>query len=339
MGSGKLLALVHSFRRTNTHLALQEEMPGAAAGRSFETDLAERMQQLQLQGGGGSAHLNWLLDACAATLSTHSSLASLIRSSSEDTDHQSLQFPAQRADEMLGLLDVCTSLKQMTDDVDRQLSLLQRALQIAEQALRAPQTSVAKLQGAAHRLRACLNGIQVHKDSKQSRSVPDAHAALLLTTKRLQGALFGSDPLNQALDGTLLISLLVLASAVASFVAPSKCGATRSVCKLIARYASKGGKNNAPATWVYPLRQLQHDLQQEEMSAVFLELQSLHASVPSLLGAITAVSPDTNFDVVRRSIHSLRKRSEEAQACISTLRSHLTSVFQTLLALRLALLH
>ncbi|MCO5604987.1 hypothetical protein L7F22_059162 [Adiantum nelumboides] len=177
------------------------------------------------------------------------------------------------------------------------------------------------------------SSVQQHKE--------EAHAALLLAAKNVQAAPRGSDPASQALDGTLLITLLTLASALSSFIAPTKCGAIRSACKLLVRYCSKSSSSSrAAATWVVPLRQLQRDLRQEEMGTVFVELQALHASVVSLLAALNDMSTlqDINVEVVRQGVESLRKRAQEAAACLTTLRSHLASLFQALLTLRLALL-
>ncbi|MCO5604985.1 hypothetical protein L7F22_059160 [Adiantum nelumboides] len=365
MGSGSRLALLvqNSFRRisrtsypSHHDQAQQNKLLSSADGAEyslFEADLATRVQQLQLHSGGtsGTAHLNWLLDAFSSTLATHASLPPLLlpcpssSQHSDASDHAPTSqyvIAAQRADETLSLLDACASLKCTADDADRQLGRLQQTLQSAEQALRAPHVSRAQVQTAAHRLRAaacrldvaCMgSSVQQHKE--------EAHAALLLAAKNVQAAPRGSDPANQALDGTLLITLLTLASALSSFTAPTKCGAIRSACKLLVRYCRKSSSSSrAAATWVAPLRQLRRDLRQEEMGTVFVELQALHASVVSLLAALDmSTLQDINVEVVRQGVESLRKRAQEAAGCLATLRSHLASLLQALLMLRLALLH
>ncbi|MCO5612235.1 hypothetical protein L7F22_066499 [Adiantum nelumboides] len=365
MGSGSRLALLvqNSFRRISStsypHQAQQNKLLSSADHGAeynlFEADLATRVQQLQLHSGGtsGSAHLNWLLDAFSSTLATYASLPPLLLScpsSSQDSDasghapnYSQYVIAAQRADETLSLLDACASLKHTADDADRQLGRLQQTLQSAEQALRAPHVSRAQVQTAAHRLRAAACRLDVAMGSSVQQHKEEAHAALLLAAKSVQSAPHGSDPANQALDGTLLITLLTLASALSSFTSPTKCGAIRSACKLLVRYCSKSSSSSrAAAAWVAPFRQLQRDLRQEEMGSVFVELQALHASVISLLAALDMSTPDPqdiNVEVVRRGVESLRKRAQEAGACLTRLRSPLASLFQALLTLRLALLH
>ncbi|KAI5058006.1 hypothetical protein GOP47_0028021 [Adiantum capillus-veneris] len=338
MGSGSRLALLvqHSFRRisstsTANPLPPQQEKlySGAAIGTcSFEADLAARAQQLQLQTGGGSAHLNWLIDASACTLSTHSSLASLlIHTPSSTQEHPSpdpyaqlnsqlAAIPRERADEVLSFLDVCISLQHMAEDAERQLGRLQRALHIAGQALRMPHMTRAKIQAAAHRLRSACHQLDVNA-SKHSRDA--AHAALNRSVHAAAPALSTSD--LAALDGTLLISLLVLTSTLSTFSAPTS-SAMRSTCKLIARYCSRvrSRATVGPPLWAAPLQRLQRDLRREEMGAVFLELQGLHSSSASLLASMTADQLDSSEGVqvlqMRQGVDSLRKRAQEAQACL-----------------------
>ncbi|MCO5557510.1 hypothetical protein L7F22_011075 [Adiantum nelumboides] len=232
MGSGSLLALVakvQSFRRSPSHglqqagvsmqsMAQRGAAPSAddqAHVGSFHAELAQRVAQLQLQ--GGSAHLNWLLDACACTLSTHASFASTLMPSS------SAAAPAlnERADEVLSMLDACTSLKQVADHVDRQLDLLQAALLSARQGY---YKMGARRLAAARRLQTCLHDLEamISSNSTQYRPRAQAQAALLLAAKRVAASHHGAaPPLSEALDGTLLISILALASAFATFAAPS----------------------------------------------------------------------------------------------------------------------
>ncbi|KAI5069786.1 hypothetical protein GOP47_0016087 [Adiantum capillus-veneris] len=304
---------------------------------SFHADLAQRVGQLQLQ--GGSAHLIWLLDACACTLSTHSALSSALKNALAPP-------PAnQRADEMLSLLDACTSLKQVADDVDRQLGSLQAAL---VQSARGVQTSRAGRLAAARRLRPCLDGLQ-SLSSAQYRPIKEAQAALLLAAKRELLAPAANcrrdpaaQPLHHALDGTLLISLLVLASAIATFAPPlrSSSGAIRSACKIVAS-SCKSVSSLATATmWGGPLWQLQCDLKQEDMGALFFELQGLHFLAASIHATVSGSAHADQATVadLRQRIDSVHKRSQEARACVTVLRSQLASLFQALLVLRLSLL-
>ncbi|KAI5057743.1 hypothetical protein GOP47_0027758, partial [Adiantum capillus-veneris] len=129
---------ISSFSSHDTQL-LQQQLgkdqsisPAAADAEyaNFEADLAARAQQLQLQGACGSAHLNWLLDACTCTLATNSSLASLLTPSSAhphlsaephtQTSQLTAAVPHERADEVLSLLDACSSLQHMAEEADRQ---------------------------------------------------------------------------------------------------------------------------------------------------------------------------------------------------------------------------
>ncbi|KAI5069784.1 hypothetical protein GOP47_0016085 [Adiantum capillus-veneris] len=345
MGAGNLLALVarvQSFRMKNT--APLQLTASAGAGDvqllmgSFHADLAQRVGQLQLQ--GGSAHLNWLLDACACTLSTHSALASALKNAHATP-------PAnQRADEMLSLLDACTSLKQMADDVDRQLGSLQAALIQSARGLQA--SRAAGRLAAARRLRPCLDGLQ-SLSSAQYRPIKEAQAALLLAAKRELLAPASNcrrDPaaqtLHHALDGTLLISLLVLASAIATFAPPlkSSSGAVRSACKIVASSCKSGSSLATVTMWGGPLWQLQRDLKQEDMSALFFELQGLHSAAASIYATVSgpAHADQATTADLRQRIDSMHKRSQEARACVTALRSQLASLFQALVALRLSLL-
>ncbi|MCO5557508.1 hypothetical protein L7F22_011073 [Adiantum nelumboides] len=349
MGSGSLLALVakvQSFRRNPSHglqqagvsmhsMALRGAAPSADDQThvvSFHAELAQRVAQLQLQ--GGSAHLNWLLDACACTLSTHASFASTLMPSS------SAAAPAlnERADEVLSMLDACSSLKQVADDVDRQLDMLQAALLSSRQGC---YKMGARQLAADRRLQTRLHGLEaiISSSSPQYRPRAEAQAALLLAASH-----YGAAPhLSEALDGTLLISLLALASAFATFAAPrtrsSSTSAIHSACKRIAAYTSgKSGSSNTSATWAAPLRQLQRDLKQEHMGASFLELQGLHRSASSIHTNVSSRDQNEDAGELKQRIDRLRKRSQEAQACVASLRSQLAALFQTLLALRLSLL-
>ncbi|MCO5578467.1 hypothetical protein L7F22_032310 [Adiantum nelumboides] len=200
---------------------------------------------------------------------------------------------------------------------------------------------------AARRLQTCLHGLEamISSSSPQYRPKAEAQTALLLAAKRVATSHHGAaPPLSEALDGTLLISLLMLASAFATFAAPSirasSTSAIHSACKRIAAYTSgKGGSSNTSATWAAPLRQLQRDLKQEHMGAAFLELQGLHRSASSIHTTLSS-GHQLNEDAgeLKQRVDSLRKRSQDAQACVATLRSQLAALFGTLLALRLSLL-
>ena len=74
--------------------------------------------------------------------------------------------------------------------------------------------------------------------------------------------------------------------------------------------------------------------------ALFQELHTLHAAANNLHASITnpALHP-SQLPLLRQSLDCLRKSSREAQACVTMLRMHMASLFQALLALRLALLH
>ncbi|MCO5563320.1 hypothetical protein L7F22_016960 [Adiantum nelumboides] len=337
MGSGSLLALL---ARVHTLRTCSATAPAAAAVDfgSFHEELAQRIAQLQLH--GGSAHLNWLLDSSSCALSIHASLASSFLPSC------SAAAPAlniDRADELLSMLDACTSFKQVADDVDRQLDLFHAALLSARQGCYKMGARLA----AARRLQTCLHGFEAilsNNSSPQYRPRAEAQAALVLAAKRVAASHYGAaPPLNEALDGTLLISLLVLASTFATFAAPSTRASStspiHSACKRIAAYTSgKSGSSSTSATWAAPLRQLQRDLKQEHMGAIFLELQRLHRSASSIHTTVSSPLHKEDDGELKQRIDTLRKRSQEAQACVTALRSQLAALFQALLALRLALL-
>ncbi|MCO5557517.1 hypothetical protein L7F22_011082 [Adiantum nelumboides] len=339
MGSGSLLALLarlHSLGKITHSCSATAPAAEAHVGSSFHQELAQRVGQLQLH--GGSAHLNWLLDACACALSTHASLSSDLLQPSSSAAAPALN---ERADEVLSMLDACTSLKQVADDVHRQLDLLQAALLSARQGCYKTGARLA----AARRLQACLHRLEA-MISSQYRPRSEAQAALLLAAKRELASPHGAaPPLNEALDGTLLVSLLVLASTLATFAPPttprsSSTSAIRSACKRIAAYTSgKSGRGRCTSalTWAAPLQHLQRDLKKEQMSAIFLELRGLHSSASSIHTTVSSPFHKEDDGEVKQRIESLRKRSQEAQACVTALRSQLAALFQALLALRLAL--
>eukprot|EP00250_Pteridium_aquilinum_P021749 c25208_g1_i5 orf=228-1391(+) len=386
MGSGSLLALVARIRSQHCRPAgagadldlINADDHGKQAPDalllSFHLNLEERLQQLQLQ-GSGSAHINWLLDALASTLSTHASLHSALSistaagSATPLAKAQYTHLANQRADEVVSLLDVCSALNQVAHDVEHQLGNLQQALQSVGQALAAGQMASAdhqkplssgRIRAAARRLSACLNVDQPHSllhiTGKQYRPLAQARASLQLlaatTTVELPTT---SEPpvtlLSHAMDGTMLTSLLVLSSALSSLqpapLSPRKSsGAAISVAsKVITKYLRAKSVIRAAAPWAAPLRQLQRDLRQEEMGgaaggALFQELHTLHAAANNLHASITNPSlHPAQLPLLRQSLDCLRKSSQEAQACVTMLRMHMASLFQALLALRLALLH
>lgn len=328
---------------------------------SFHLNLEERLKLLQLQSTGGTTHPNWLLDAFASTLSTHSSLQSTFTATAGSLG-SCISVSKHRADEVLPLLDVCTALKQVVDDLERQCGYLQSSVESVGQALSSKQSlASSRLRAAANRLSASLLQKWPHanvlcaegKHMNMPQTLAEARYSLLLTTKSRESqsatattsipphpeaALF-----SQALDGTMLISLLALAATVSSLEPPSprKCYATiNRRSKLVVRYL---GAKGLSTPWIAPLRRLHQDLKQEAMSSaggsLFQELQRLHTAATKLHAMITfrgALSIE--LAVMKQSVESLGKSLRELQLCIGMLRMQLASFFQALIALRLALL-
>ncbi|KAI5069787.1 hypothetical protein GOP47_0016088 [Adiantum capillus-veneris] len=82
------------------------------------------------------------------------------------------------------------------------------------------------------------------------------------------------------------------------------------------------------------------DMSKEDMGALFFELQGLHSAAASIHATVSGPAHADQATVadLRQIIDSVHKRSQEARACVTVLRSQLASLFQALVALRLSLL-
>ncbi|MCO5572848.1 hypothetical protein L7F22_026607 [Adiantum nelumboides] len=122
----------------------------------------------------------------------------------------------------------------MVDSVDRQLDPLQAALLSTQQGCY--KMGARRLAAALH-LQTCLHGLEAII-KPQYRPRAEAQVAMLLAAKRVAASHHGVvPPLNEAIVGTLLISLLVLAFAFSTFTAPSTLASLtstiHSTCKRI----------------------------------------------------------------------------------------------------------